>query len=278
MRFTGILLALVLLLSFWKPSTTLAQTDEYGEGVAADLATTDEVIAFLNEFVTFFNDRDSVVIELVNNNYAWFNVDSYNGAVSFLTGFASPIELYEARDVRVHDNGYLSIEVTCSGWNRAARYYTERWYLEPQGSGNYIILDALSVDTYVPKPMVAGDIGITLEQDKMTFDQTEVPVVDVLRLTFTNVEAVPYSFSLYELPENSSLAEVQERLIAENDFGLTPLSTILPVFPNEERQYGFLVEPGGAYVLQLYAYDEAITYAYALGGDQGTTLITIAEE
>lgn len=262
----------------------------HGKGQKADTATFEAAEGFIASFVALMNARDPAVVNLVapgdnGANYgSWFFAGSYDEAVNNVAGGAvAEIVLFDTRDVRTHDDGHVSVELTYSGY---AQYYdglyTQRWYLLSQEDGGFIIDDGAARVPRVPDDLRSVEAAVTLSNDGLSISESELAAADVLLLTVENTEPDAFlTTGIYVLPAGTSPQEAQAALFADyQDDGQVQslLETVIGVTPRPagtDSVYGYLVEPGTTYYIQQWTIDENRN-VIPFEGDAFITTFTIA--
>lgn len=277
----------VMLLMFLSTGTLPAAAQpsgntSYGEGTAADAATTTSVIAFVENFVERMNANDPSIVNVANETgLGFFLTDSYNEALSNVeSGMFVEIVLYDIVDVLIHDEGVVSVQVYFSGyvWGWQTTLQTERWYLIPDDAGSFILSDySFEPLVSIPDSLTTSTVTLTISNDGLELDTAEVASADVIVLEVTNPEANWVSTGIFALPEGTTVADVQARLEAdpfngEGWVGKTPIASG-PV----EQTFAFIMEPG-TYIIQQFALD--VTGFEVTGVPQGparAVVLTVAE-
>jgi hypothetical protein len=231
----------------------------------ADQATTDDVLAFVDEAVERFNAGE--------------------GALAFdanlLQPTTAPIRVDEVRDVRVHEDDTLSVEVSYTGWITERTYYTERWYLSATGDGDvpYLVSAIEPTAPRLPADAATAEVAVVLADDGLTISETEVPAAEFLRYTVENTsDQTSLTTGLYVLPDGLSAAEAQAGLIEDTREGVFDSLEYVgptPVRQSDSFEFAFDVRPGMTLFIQQFTVDDNFQNAVPLEGEEFATTLTI---
>jgi len=190
---------------------------------------------------------------------------------------AFDITLYEARDVRDHPTGHVSVELNYSGWSFPASYATDRFYLLPSG-GRYVIDDWVPRKVRVPDDMTLAKTSLLLTDEGITLAETDFEAVNVVVLEAENASSSASSAQVFRLDEpDIATGEAQARLLAQEYEGLDFVGAT-PLRLGETWMYAFVVEAGETYLIQQNMLNEDGQNPQPIAGEEYVTTFLVAEE
>lgn len=263
------------------PSGLAAQTDDdplgWGEGIAADAATTAAVQSFLEEFTAAVNVGDGSAANLFTLEFLLESHESYEGGVAyFSSGFVSPMTLFDVETVFMYPEGGLSADVMFQGLIFPGAYYTYRYFFIETPHG-YAVHHLQRQEPRLAEGMTGVSVDVILSDASLTVSESDVASVDVVFLEVQNTNTQePLSTGVHVLPDGLTGSDAQAQLAADlytfDWLGGTPTA------PSSERTYAFVVEPGTTYFIQQFADGGDSRFAVLLTGEAFVTTITVGTE
>ena len=263
------------------PIGVAAQTDDdplgWGEGVAADAATTAAVQAFFEDFTAAVNLRDGSAASMLSLDLLTEFYGSYEEGVSYFSGqFVASTNLFGVETVVAYPDGGFSAEVLFQGISFPGAYNTYRYFLIETPFG-YAIHHLQVLEPRLAEGITGVSVAMALSDDGLTISETEIPEVDVLFLSVqnTNIQE-PLSTGVHVLPDGMTASEAQAQLL--DDLASLEWLGGTPTGPDAERTYAFVVEPGITYFIQQFADGGDSRFLVLLSGEEHFGTITVLPE
>lgn len=258
------------------PTRTFAQSQKEDAGKPASASTVKNVEQFIRDFADALNAKDSGVVNQVDSSmYPGFffapQGDADRSAMHIANGDIAKVDIFDLRDVRKHESGNLSVEVTYSGFTSVYFYATERWFVKPVNS-SYVIVDDVTAPLRVTKGLRVGKMTTTLSLQGLEVKASLPAGTTLIVNSVTNTETQQtLSSSIFRIDQGQS---VQEAASQTNNNGLTFIGRT-PMPPGQKFTYAFLLpKPGaGTYLIQEFALNG--TQEQPIAGDQFAVGLTV---
>jgi hypothetical protein len=190
------------------PETTEAEASPVSPvpaGTAADDATTNRVVAWVQNYATCVNTGNTeAVFGLLTDQFllTTFGLTNVYDAIANIE--FDPMTIEAARDVQSHADGHLSVDLVYTGLDGPPTQVThDRWYLiEDDG---YLKLDAsenLSVE--------GADVTVEVSLADCGLSQDTAHAGEMIAFTVRNDGEYPAGVDVLKLPEGTTLEQVQQ--------------------------------------------------------------------
>ena len=195
-------------LLFGTPQALFAQdaTPGLDAGVPVDADIAQSAVAFVEDFVTRMNARDSTIVNVANESgLAFFLTGSYAQALENVAsgnGLVA-INLLASGNVLTHPDGRISIDVTFTGYTPGyqATVQSERWFMIPVDDGSLILDDFAYLPVRVPAGMESTTIHLSGSADGLAMEPVKIEGTGAVIFEVTNLEADMWaSTGIYQLP------------------------------------------------------------------------------